>query len=90
MEQCERDIMNEQSFKILKVYRKELEMATEQESCCCDECLATLEYGYYVAVLNRWLCPKCFNHWLKSATRYPEDTWVEERNYQFYKTLLRY
>lgn len=90
MGQYERDVTNEQSFRILKVYRKELEIATRQVRCCCDECLSTPLYGYYVAVLNRWLCPKCFNHWLKNATRYQEDAWVEERNYQFYKALLKF
>lgn len=90
MQQHKRDVINEQSFRILKVYKKELEIATEQDRCCCDDCLATPEYGYYVAVLNRWLCPKCFNHWLKYAIRYKEDMPVEEKNYQFYKKLLNF
>lgn len=90
MKPHKRDIVNEQSFRILKVYKKELEEATRQKQCCCDECLSTPEYGYYVAVLNRWLCPKCFNHWLKYAVRYKEDILVEERNYQFYRNLLRF
>lgn len=88
MKSHEREITNEQQFRILKVYKEELEKATKQEQCCCDNCLATPEYGYYVAVLNRWLCPRCFNHWLKNAVRHKEDILVEERNYQLYKNLL--
>lgn len=86
----QRDVINEQSFRVLKVYKKELEDATMQDKCCCDDCLAAPEYGYYVAVLNRWLCPMCFNHWLKYAVRYKEDMLVEEKNYQFYKKLLNF
>lgn len=83
-----RDVINEQQFRILKVYKNELEEATKQEQCCCDYCLAAPIYGYYIAVLNQWFCPKCFNHWLKNAIKYKEDTLVEERNYQFYRKQL--
>ena len=88
MKKCDRDVMNEQGFRILKVTKEELEIATDQECCFCDSCMKTPEYGYYVAVLNCWLCPQCFNRWLNNAIRYPEDTEVEERNYQRYRALL--
>lgn len=90
MKPCERDVINEQQFRILKVYKDELEKATAQSYCVCDTCLAQPDCGYYVAVLNRWLCPKCFNRWLKDAVRYPEDMWIEERNYQYYRHLLNF
>lgn len=88
MEQNKRDVQNEQNFRVLLVSKKELEKATMQSKCVCDECLATPEYGYYVAVLNRWLCPRCYERWIMGATRYLEDCWVEEMNYGFYKGLL--
>lgn len=88
MELHKREVMNEQKFRVLKVYRAELGKATDNDSCCCDSCLATPIYGYYIAVLNSWFCPKCFNHWLKNAVRYKEDIPIEEKNYQFYRNLL--
>lgn len=87
MKRCDRDVKNEQGFKILKITKDELEEATEQ-GCFCDSCMSTPEYGYYVAVLNRWLCPFCFDRWIQNAIRYREDTLVEEKNYQGYRNLL--
>lgn len=83
-----REVKNEKGFRVLSVSRSELEKATCQTHCCCDSCLATPEFGYYVAVLNMWFCPKCYEHWMTTATRYLEDSIVEERNYLKYKTLL--
>ncbi len=90
MKRCSRDVENEQGFMILRVFRNELEEATNQKRCVCDDCLSSPEYGYYVAVLNRWLCPKCYSHWVATATRYREDIPVEEKNYKFYRNLLNF
>lgn len=90
MKKCKRDVENPQGFRVLQVSRTELEQATQQVHCVCDDCMSSPEYGYYVAVLNRWLCPKCYSRWIKAATRYQEDIWVEEKNYQFYRNLLGY
>lgn len=54
----------------------------------CDTCGKPSINGIYVAVLNRWLCPKCFEEWHKIAICYPEDSDVEFRNFQYYATLL--
>lgn len=88
MEQNRRDVANKQNFRVLLVWRDELEKATKQAKCVCDDCLASPIYGYYVAVLNRWMCEKCYKRWVEAAVRYPEDSWVEEKNYNFYKKLL--
>lgn len=76
-------------FKVIKCPRKILEAATGQIKCVCDDCLSSPDIGYYVAVLNRWLCPKCYERWIRSAKRYQEDIWVEEKNYDFYMKLLK-
>lgn len=80
---------NAKGFKVINVPRKILEAATGQKKCVCDDCLSSPEYGYYVAVLNRWLCPTCYKHWIACATRYEEDTPIEEKNYNFYMKLLK-
>ena len=82
------EVKTSEGFLVLKVSNYELAKATNQEYCVCDHCLASPEEGYYVAVLNSWLCPKCYADWKKRATRYSEDVPVEEKNYQFYKNLI--
>jgi hypothetical protein len=82
------EVKTSEGFLVLKVSNQELAKATDQEYCVCDHCLASPKEGYYVAVLNSWLCPLCYANWKKHATRYSEDIPVEERNYQFYKNLI--
>ena len=55
----------------------------------CDNC-TTLHPNkvYYIAVLNQWLCPKCYEIWKLSAKWYPEDEHIEIRNYNTYATIL--
>ncbi len=83
-----KEIKTDKGFLVLEVKNEELAKATGQDCCVCDDCLEAVEVGYYVAVLNQWLCPKCYNSWIKRATRYTEDIPVEERNYQYYKNLI--
>lgn len=80
---------NTKGFKAINVPRKVLEAATGQIKCVCDDCLSSPDNGYYVAVLNRWLCPACYERWIESAVRYEEDAWVEEKNYDYYLKLLK-
>ena len=54
----------------------------------CDHCNESPQHGYYVAVLNFWLCPDCYDRWIKNAKRYPEDNAVENMNFRYYKSLL--
>ncbi len=54
----------------------------------CDRCNGTSNTGYYVAVLNCWFCPKCYNEWYVCATHYPEDIKIENKNFEFYKNLF--
>ena len=76
-------------FKVINVPRKVLEAATGQIKCVCDNCLTSPDNGYYVAVLNRWFCPTCYEHWINRAEYYEEDAWVEEKNYNRYMELFR-
>lgn len=55
----------------------------------CDYCgKPHLGTGYYIAVLNQWYCPKCFEEWKARAKYYPEDAEVENRNFRYYGKLL--
>lgn len=55
----------------------------------CDHCLARPEEGYYIAVLNEWLCEKCFNKWKTYAVYYEDDAPIERRNFDFYCMKIR-
>ena len=82
------EVKTSEGFLVLKVSNYELAKATGTQYAICDNCCFDDEYGYYVAVLNSWLCPLCYAKWKKTATRYSEDVPVEERNYRRYKELI--
>lgn len=54
----------------------------------CDHCNTPAEKGWLVPVLNRWLCRKCYEEWNERANFYPEDLWVEEKNCQYYESMI--
>lgn len=54
----------------------------------CDSCNGTSEKGYYVAALNHWVCPKCYNEWMQRAKNYEEDKPIEKRNFDYYSKIL--
>ena len=82
-------IETSKGLKVINVPRRALESVTGQIKCVCDNCLGSPDYGYYVAVLNRWLCPTCYARWIATAKWYAEDAWVENKNYERYMNLLR-
>lgn len=53
-----------------------------------EDITKTNSTGYYIAVLNQWFCPKCYQAWYHRATYYPEDAKVENRNFEFYKNIF--
>lgn len=44
----------------------------------CDTCNDIPEKGFYVAVLNRYICPHCFAEWVKKAKNYKDDRSFEK------------
>ena len=50
----------------------------------CDYCGRPSDRGYYIAVLNQWFCPGCFNQWKLTARYYPSDAHIEQKNFNFY------
>lgn len=86
-----RIIENEKGFKVIEVDSNEM----LKIGCgnICDHC-GHVHYGkgFYVAVLNRWFCPDCYQDWCKYAVNYATDNnadgLFEKKNYFFYKMLL--
>lgn len=75
-------------FKTIEITRSELLDKVEGTLGVCDNCMGQAETGYYVAVLNRWLCPGCYRHFVNTCHRFPEDLRIEMRNYKRIKELF--
>ena len=81
-----KEIVTDKGFLVMEISRQELISALGESTLgVCDSCFANAENGYYVAVLNQWLCKECYEKWLETAVYYPEDSRVEIRNYEYYK-----
>ena len=84
-------IENEKGFKVIEI--DYLEMLKIGCGNICDHC-GEPHYGmgYYVAVMNRWLCPTCYENWYLFATNYATehnaDGRIETKNFERFKTLL--
>lgn len=75
-------VKNEKGFKVIKIDRDELQQAVGSPGIC-DFCSNTPKEGYYIAVLNSWYCPVCYQERIKHATYHKEDKPIEERNYDY-------
>ena len=83
-------IDNPKGFKVIEISRTELvnKLAEYGSLGICDSCNQTDYTGYFVAVLNHWLCPKCYEEWMDNAIYYPEDAPYEKRTFEQYKKLF--
>ena len=77
---------NDKEFLILKI--SSIEIVMYGSLGICDSCNQTDYTGYFVAVLNYWLCPKCYEEWMDNAIYYPEDAPYERRTFEQYKKLF--
>lgn len=82
---------NEKGFKIIEVTARE--MLKIGRGDICDNCgEQQLDNGYYVAVLDQWFCPTCFEMWYDGAINYASpgntDARIENRHFEFHENLL--
>lgn len=80
-------IDNEKGFKVIAIDRLTL-IEKLSSFGLCDSCNSTPQIGYWVAVLNCWLCPECYKDWYDNATNYPEDHEVENMHFKLMKQIL--
>lgn len=52
-------VKNKKGFKVMKMNLSEINYIGGFG--ICDWCGNTSTEGYYIAVLNQWYCPKCYN-----------------------------
>ena len=74
-------------FKVIKASAKEMFDAVGSPGIC-DNCDEMPSDGYYIAVLNRWFCKKCFERFKRVAKWHPEDAQIEELNFKHYAFCL--
>lgn len=79
---------NSKGFLVIEVSTPEL-FAKAGGYGICDSCNAPAEKGYYIAVLNRWYCPKCYAEFCERAKYHKEDAVIENKNYNVYAKLFR-
>lgn len=81
---------NKKGFKVIQISRSELvnKLGEYGGMGICDSCGKTAQTGYYIAVLNRWFCPHCYIEWNAYATYYDEDKKIEEKNFNYFKSLF--
>lgn len=73
-------------FKVLEVSRKELieKIAHLGALGLCDYCMKSPSTGYYIAVLDQWLCPECYQDFLSRNVPCPEDSHYETMMFNAY------
>ena len=83
-------IENVKGFKVIEVTQDELmtKLGRYGSLGICDSCNDAAPSGYYIAVLNHWICPHCYKDWTQRAKWYKEDSVIEERNFKRYKELF--
>lgn len=83
-------ITTKRGFKVIELSRAELmaRLGEYGSKGICDFCGEPTENGFYIAVINQWFCPKCYEDFLSRTPYYKEDAAVEERNFNFFKQLF--
>ena len=83
-------VENEKEFLILKTSRSEIVSLHPMNLGICDRCCSSKETeGFYVAVLNYWMCSKCYEEWYNKAERYPEDISFETMKFNEISNAIR-
>lgn len=79
-------VNNAKGFKVIACTLQEI--STIGGLGICDSCNECSFEGYYIAVLNHWYCPDCYQDWMQRAKKYPEDQSIEDRNFGLWSSLL--
>lgn len=83
-----RNVENDKGFLVIEVTMSEVANVFGGLGIC-DACNKNAALGFYVAVLNQWFCPACYEEWYNRAKYYQEDASIERKNYEFYSKRLK-
>ncbi len=76
-------ITNKKGFFILETSQAEILSAHPLNQGICDRCQNSSSIGFFVAVMNYWMCPSCYESWTDESTtiRYSSDIPYEVDKY---------
>lgn len=86
-------IKTEKGFLVIKLNMDEAESIGFGlgGACICMDCNGLCDNDiYYIAVLNDTMCEECYNEYMEEATYYDGDSRIEQRNYDFYISMLKH
>lgn len=83
-------IENPAGFKVIEISRSELvgKLGHMGAVGICDYCSAAPTNGFYVAVLDQWYCPECYNRFIQENQPEPDDDWFENIRFAWFKKLF--
>lgn len=80
---------NEKGFLLIKTSRSEIMGLNPLNLGVCDSCNIKPTEGVFIAVLNRWYCPQCYERWYLSAEHFAEDFKFEKSKFMpIYNALI--
>ena len=76
-----RKVITENGHMVLEVAEEELPLL-ETENKDCEKCgLEDIKKIYYLPLLHKIFCLKCFEKWGDAAVYYPEDSLYEKSEF---------
>lgn len=66
-----------QGYDVLKMSLFECTSIFKGGAGICDNCGCAAMEGYYVPVLNHYLCPKCYQDFTQRTPYYQDDAYFE-------------
>jgi hypothetical protein len=81
-------IENQKGFKVIELSLTEVNKAFGGLGIC--DCCNNASFKHnYIAVLNQCYCPECYTDFNERAIYYPEDSNVEDKNFEYAKKKLK-
>jgi len=80
-------IENDKGFKVIELSLSEVNKAFGGLGIC-DYCNKASFTQNYIAVLDQCYCPECYIDFKDRATHYPEDSFIENNNFERAKIKL--
>lgn len=83
-------VTNKKGHKAIKVSRQEMieRLSRYGTLGICDKCMNPSTEGYYVAVINMWLCPDCYKKFVDTVDHYESDEPIENKNFINFKRIM--
>lgn len=78
-----------QGYIVLKMSLSECISIFNGGAGICDNCGRAAMDGYYVPVLNHYLCPKCYRDFTQRTPYYQEDAYFESYSLEYVTNRIK-